>query len=114
MQAQGNAAFSAGDFENAIKFFTQAIEVDPSNHVLYSNRSAAKVRVSAIVAWGAEPSPLKHSHTLTLIAICLQASVKEYAEALEDAQKVGHGLSVFTLPDSVCCLEWGSCHVVNK
>nr|KAJ3418051.1 Hsp90 cochaperone [Polyrhizophydium stewartii] len=36
-KAQGNKAFSAGDFETAIKLFTQAIELDPSNHVLYSN-----------------------------------------------------------------------------
>lgn len=40
LKAQGNSAFAAKDFPTAIKFFTQAIEVDPSNHVLYSNRSA--------------------------------------------------------------------------
>ncbi len=42
-QAKGNAAFSAGNFEEAIQFFTQAIAVDPKNHVLYSNRSASHV-----------------------------------------------------------------------
>jgi stress-induced-phosphoprotein 1 len=42
MQAQGNAAFSNGDYTAAIKHFTAAIELDPSNHVLYSNRSAAE------------------------------------------------------------------------
>ncbi|GFR40723.1 hypothetical protein Agub_g1331 [Astrephomene gubernaculifera] len=57
LKAKGNAAFSAGNFEDAIKFFTQAIEVDPNNHVLYSNRSAS------------------------------QASLKNYAAALADAQK---------------------------
>jgi stress-induced-phosphoprotein 1 len=43
-QAQGNAAFSAGNFEEAVRHFTAAAELDPSNHVLYSNRSASKVR----------------------------------------------------------------------
>jgi hypothetical protein len=31
---QGNDAFSAGKFDEAIGFFSQAIEIDPSNHVL--------------------------------------------------------------------------------
>lgn len=57
LKAKGNAAFSAGNFEEAIQFFTQAIDVDPKNHVLYSNRSA--------------------SH----------ASLKQYSDALADAQK---------------------------
>lgn len=42
-QAKGNAAFSAGKFEEAIDLFSQAIAIDSGNHVLFSNRSAAKV-----------------------------------------------------------------------
>ena len=42
-QAKGNDAFKLGNFEEAIDFFSKAIEVDPTNHVLYSNRSAAEV-----------------------------------------------------------------------
>ena len=41
LKAQGNAAFSAGDYSAAIKHFTEALALDSSNHVLYSNRSAA-------------------------------------------------------------------------
>ncbi|KAJ7762806.1 activator of Hsp70 and Hsp90 chaperone [Mycena maculata] len=37
----GNKAFAAKDYDKAIDLFTQAIAVDSSNHVLYSNRSAA-------------------------------------------------------------------------
>ncbi|KAF3925180.1 hypothetical protein ABW20_dc0102594 [Dactylellina cionopaga] len=57
LKAQGNAAFSAKDFPKAIDFFSQAIDVDPTNHVLYSNRSG--------------------SH----------ASLKNFNEALSDATK---------------------------
>ncbi|KAJ3503397.1 hypothetical protein NLJ89_g8453 [Agrocybe chaxingu] len=38
----GNKAFAAKDYEKAIDLFTQAIALDPKNHVLWSNRSAAK------------------------------------------------------------------------
>ncbi|KAJ2197771.1 Hsp90 cochaperone [Coemansia sp. RSA 522] len=57
LKNQGNAAFSAGNHEEAIKLFTQAIELDSTNHVLYSNRSASL------------------------------ASLKKYDEALKDAEK---------------------------
>lgn len=41
LKTQGNAAFAAKDYNKAIEIFTQAIAVDASNHVLYSNRSAS-------------------------------------------------------------------------
>ncbi|CAL1375661.1 unnamed protein product [Linum trigynum] len=56
-KAKGNAAFSAGDYTTAIKHFSDAIAVAPTNHVLYSNRSAA------------------------------YASLQKYADALNDAKK---------------------------
>ena len=56
-KAKGNEAFSAKDFPVAIENFTSAIELDPSSHVLYSNRSAA------------------------------HASMNNYVEALNDAEK---------------------------
>lgn len=40
-KAAGTAAFKAEDFEEAVRHFTLAIEADSTNHVLYSNRSAA-------------------------------------------------------------------------
>jgi len=57
LKAQGNKAFSSGNYEDAIKLFSQAIELDPTNHVLYSNRSAA------------------------------YASLKDFDSALQDAEK---------------------------
>lgn len=41
MKGQGNAAFSAGNYEESIKHFSVAIELDPENHILWSNRSAS-------------------------------------------------------------------------
>lgn len=38
---KGNKCFAQGRFEEACKFFTEGIAEDPTNHVLYSNRSAA-------------------------------------------------------------------------
>ncbi|KAE8818346.1 Hsp70-Hsp90 organizing protein [Hordeum vulgare] len=40
-KARGNAAFSAGRFEEAAGHFGDAIALVPDNHVLFSNRSAA-------------------------------------------------------------------------
>jgi len=57
LKAEGNKAFAAKDFKTAIDKFSQAIELDPTNHVLYSNRSGA------------------------------YASLKDYQAALEDANK---------------------------
>ncbi|KAK7061350.1 heat shock protein sti1 [Favolaschia claudopus] len=41
LKDQGNKAFAAKDYDKAIDLFTQAIALDPTNHVLFSNRSAA-------------------------------------------------------------------------
>ncbi|KAF9192104.1 Hsp90 cochaperone [Haplosporangium sp. Z 11] len=56
-KAQGNKAFLAKDYPTAITHFSKAIELDPTNHVLYSNRSAC------------------------------YASQKNYEKALEDGEK---------------------------
>lgn len=57
LKAKGNAALQAENFTEAVKFYSEAIEIDPSNHILYSNRSAA------------------------------YAKTNEYASALKDAEK---------------------------
>lgn len=41
LKALGNKAIAAKNFDEAVKHFTDAIAIDPSNHILYSNRSAA-------------------------------------------------------------------------
>ena len=38
---QGNKHLQAKEFEQAVACYTKAIELDPNDHVFYSNRSAA-------------------------------------------------------------------------
>ena len=41
LKKKGNEAFANQNYDDAIKFFTEAIQIDEKNHILYSNRSAA-------------------------------------------------------------------------
>lgn len=44
MKEKGNQALNEGKFWDAIKNYSAAIEIDPTNHVLFSNRSAAHAK----------------------------------------------------------------------
>lgn len=57
LKAEGNKLFAAKDFTGAAQKFSEAINLEPTNHVLYSNRSGA------------------------------YASLKDFDKALEDANK---------------------------
>ena len=41
LKNQGNEAFAKKDFDSAMNLYSQAISLEPDNHVLYSNRAAA-------------------------------------------------------------------------
>lgn len=57
LKREGNAALQEGNMEDAIRLYSAALLLDPNNHILYSNRSAA------------------------------YAKIQEYEKALEDAEK---------------------------
>jgi stress-induced-phosphoprotein 1 len=42
LKAEGNKAFAAKDYDRAIDLFSQGLDLDQTNFVLWSNRSAAK------------------------------------------------------------------------
>eukprot|EP00596_Hydrurales_sp_CCMP1899_P003737 CAMPEP_0119042338 /NCGR_PEP_ID=MMETSP1177-20130426/14612_1 /TAXON_ID=2985 /ORGANISM="Ochromonas sp, Strain CCMP1899" /LENGTH=467 /DNA_ID=CAMNT_0007009051 /DNA_START=257 /DNA_END=1657 /DNA_ORIENTATION=- len=44
LKDQGNELFQTGKIQEAILSYTQAIDLDPDNHVFYSNRSAAYMK----------------------------------------------------------------------
>ena len=37
----GNEAFKNKEYEKSIELFTNAIEINPNDHILYSNRSGS-------------------------------------------------------------------------
>ena len=39
LKDQGNAAYTAKDYASAIRLYSQGIELDPTNYILFSNRS---------------------------------------------------------------------------
>ncbi|XP_055374817.1 tetratricopeptide repeat protein 28 [Condylostylus longicornis] len=41
---QSNAACQTGDFATAVSLYTDALQLDPGNYILYSNRSAARLK----------------------------------------------------------------------
>ncbi|XP_044524515.1 serine/threonine-protein phosphatase 5 [Gracilinanus agilis] len=44
LKTQANEYFKGKDYENAVKFYTQAIELNPNNAIYYGNRSLAYLR----------------------------------------------------------------------
>jgi stress-induced-phosphoprotein 1 len=40
-KSEGNKAYGSGDYRNAVAFYSEAIALDPSNKVYYSNRCAS-------------------------------------------------------------------------
>lgn len=51
LKNQGNAAFKEQKYDSAIDLYSQAIELDPGNHVYYLNRAAAELAIEAEASW---------------------------------------------------------------
>ncbi len=44
---ESGEAIKNGDFQKAVNLYTEALAVDPENHILYSNRAAAYIKLQA-------------------------------------------------------------------
>ena len=44
IKSKGNAALEAKKYDEAIDYYTQAITLDPLNHILFGNRSAVYIK----------------------------------------------------------------------
>ena len=47
IKKEANTCFSQGQFDKAIELYTSAIEIDPENAILYSNRSFAHLKMES-------------------------------------------------------------------
>ena len=45
LKALGNHALETNKYEEAVTDYTEAIRIDPKNHILYSNRSVAYAKI---------------------------------------------------------------------
>lgn len=45
LKAQGNTHYQAGRFQQAVELYSKAIEADPSNATLFSNRSVSQLQL---------------------------------------------------------------------
>ncbi|XP_045148597.1 serine/threonine-protein phosphatase 5 [Echinops telfairi] len=61
LKTQANDYFKAKDYENAIKFYSQAIELHPTNAIYYGNRSLAYLRTECYGYGTSRLCPAPHS-----------------------------------------------------
>ena len=45
LKEEGNIAFGNGNFRQAVKCYTSAIELNPGNHIYYANRANANIEL---------------------------------------------------------------------
>jgi tetratricopeptide (TPR) repeat protein len=46
LKQRGNAEFKAGEYDKAAGLYSQAIQQNPDNHLLYTNRANARLKLS--------------------------------------------------------------------
>merc|ERR1719502_674656 len=96
---EGNAHFKSGDFLKAAASYTKAIKADPENHVYYSNRSQAFLKLSKVSkaledadkCISLEPTFVKgyHRKASALHAMGDEAHTEEAVTVLLDALEKG-------------------------
>jgi tetratricopeptide (TPR) repeat protein len=80
LKNKGNSAFGQENYTKAADFYTQALQINESNHILYSNRSAAYLalnqptlaKLDAIKCVGIEPKYVKGHFRLAQAHLALE------------------------------------------
>ncbi|KAI9906167.1 hypothetical protein PsorP6_014237 [Peronosclerospora sorghi] len=95
LKDKGNDAFARRKYEKAVKFYSHAIELDPSSHILYGNRAAAYHRLKKYkqaledsdVAVSLQESWVK-GHYRRACALAALDQYEEAAQAFERAMEL--------------------------
>ncbi|GAB9463147.1 hypothetical protein Gpo141_00000620 [Globisporangium polare] len=92
LKAKGNSAFAKRKFQESVVFYSQAIALEPSSHILYGNRSAAYHRLKKLkealedaeFAVALDDSWVK-GHYRRAVALASMDRYRDAAEAFERA-----------------------------
>ena len=87
----GNRAVQKGNGEDAIHFYSQALELDARNHVLYSNRAAAHMLVNGF------KDALIDAQRCINLAPKFAKGYSRKANALKGLQRWGDARQVYSL-----------------
>ena len=69
---QGLEEFKKENYVAAVRYFTQALEVDPLSHILFSNRSAAQCKVALMPCTSYKNMPQVYQLALDDALMCVQ------------------------------------------
>ncbi len=109
LKAKGNQCFSKHDYTQAIDFYTKAIELCPSEHTLYSNRSISLSklgRYEEALMDSDNSIKLKPNFARGYLRKCVALSgLQRYEEVLDPAQE-GYKLQGSDAISQGCIKEW--------
>lgn len=95
---QGNALYKSGDYQGAIKAYSEAIERDPHNAIYYGNRGMALLQAkdySSALKDTLQSNDLAPGVTKTLLRLGkIYLALGNYQDALRVLESVGTGASV--------------------
>nr|CCC93646.1 unnamed protein product [Trypanosoma congolense IL3000] len=95
LRDEGNKAFKSGAFHDAIKFYSQAIELDPNEAALLSNRSASYIKVKEFRKAAADAEgAIASDRTFAKAYSRLHNALCHLGRFEEAAQKLGNAVSI--------------------
>jgi len=82
LKNEGNDKFKAGEYAAAIEAYTRSLELDPSQHLCYSNRSAAYLKLG-----GSAPEALRDAEKCVELAPEWPKGFSRQAAALQELKR---------------------------